>query len=342
LKNTNTFQNDIINICDKDFEAVALALFRHQAVYNLVYNEYINYLGIVPSKITQLSQIPFLPISFFKNHVVKTCYFEPSAVFESSGTTQAQTSRHYVKDLDWYKKVSQHIFEQQYGSLTHFHILALLPSYLERQNSSLVYMVEYFIAQSGSQYSGFYLNNTVELLENLHQLAVGPKPFNQSVVLWGVTFALLDLVEAGHDLSFLQNIPELIVMETGGMKGRRQELLRDEVHQILTTALGLKTIHSEYGMTELLSQAYSKGEGVFSSSPTLRVLLRDINDPFAVYDASACPFRYGGINVVDLANIDSCAFIETQDLGRFASKEGDFEVIGRFDNSDVRGCNLMI
>jgi len=232
------------------------------------------------------------------------------------------------------------IFEQTYGALTDFHLLALLPSYLERNNSSLVYMVQDFIAETKSLASGFFLENTTELLETLKKLAINPD--RRKVILWGVTFALLDLVE-NQNLEFLQEIPNLIVMETGGMKGRRREMLREEIHAILTKAFSVDTIHSEYGMTELLSQSYSQGNGAFETSPTMKILLRDLNDPRSVIDAPADGFRYGGINVVDLANIDSCAFIETQDLGCYVGNDATrFEVIGRFDNSDVRGCNLLI
>jgi len=242
--------------------------------------------------------------------------------------------------LDWYNDISLGIFEQTYGPLTDFHLLALLPSYLERNNSSLVYMVEQFIAQTQSPVSGFFLHNVDELLITLQKLAANPD--GRKVILWGVTFALLDLAELSQDLESLA-VGHLIVMETGGMKGRRREMLREEVHDVLTTAFGVKTIHSEYGMTELLSQSYSKGEGIFKTSATMRILLRDINDPRAVFAVPQSGFRYGGINVIDLANLDSCAFIETQDLGRYASDDAtEFEVIGRFDNSDVRGCNLMI
>jgi hypothetical protein len=251
-----------------------------------------------------------------------------------------------VADLGWYNEISLGIFEQTYGPLTDFHLLALLPSYLERNNSSLVYMVEQFIAQTQSPVSGFFLHNVNELLRTLNKLAANPD--GRKVILWGVTFALLDLAEFRPDFPSLQDLKSLtgeplIVMETGGMKGRRREMLREEVHDVLTTAFGVKTIHSEYGMTELLSQSYSKGDGIFKTSATMRILLRDINDPRTVFASPQSGFRYGGINVIDLANLDSCAFIETQDLGRYASDDAtEFEVIGRFDNSDVRGCNLMI
>lgn len=331
------------NVTPDTFEDVALAVFRWQAVSNFIYREYLSHLRCNPDKVQSLTQIPFMPIGFFKKHTVLTESPVVQTTFESSGTTGAQTSRHHVADLDWYTDISIHIFEQTYGLLSNCHLLALLPSYLERNNSSLVYMVQQFIAQTHSSVSGFFLHNVDELLITLKKLAQNSD--GRTVILWGVTFALLDLAESemSQDLKCLQDIPSLMVMETGGMKGRRREMLREEVHEVLTKAFGVKVIHSEYGMTELLSQSYSKGEGIFDASATMRILLRDINDPRAVYDTPQSGLRYGGINVVDLANLDSCAFIETQDLGRFVGENATrFEVIGRFDNSDVRGCNLLI
>lgn len=298
--------------------------------------------------------MPFMPIGFFKNHAILTGFssdiIQPETItFASSGTTGVLPSHHYVFDADLYKTVSTQIFRQTYGSLAGMPILALLPSYLERNNSSLVYMVQQFMEESGSPLSGFYLNNHDKLTRQLRQLAEQPDP--PRTLLIGVTFGLLDWVESNRDLSFLTMHPNLIVMETGGMKGRRKELLREEVHQLLQQKIGVSAIHSEYGMTELLSQAYSTGAGIFRPSPTLRVYLRDINDPFHLYadaptdthETTPGTRRTGGINVIDLANLDSCAFIETQDLGQYADNEsGQFSVIGRFDNSDVRGCNLMI
>lgn len=327
------------------FEAVALEVFHYQVVHNPIYQKYIKYLRINPQKISSLAEIPFMPIGFFKHHSILTNSPIVQTTFESSGTTRTQTSRHHVADLDWYNEISLGIFEQTYGSLTDFHLLALLPSYLERNNSSLVYMVQQFIDKTQSPVSGFFLHNVDELLTTLQKLAANPD--GRKVILWGVTFALLDLAESEDlkrmSVGHLQNLPGMIVMETGGMKGRRREMLREEVHEVLTKAFGVQTIHSEYGMTELLSQSYSKGEGIFKTSDTMRILLRDINDPRSVFATPQSGLRYGGINVIDLANLDSCAFIETQDLGRFANDDvTEFEVIGRFDNSDVRGCNLLI
>jgi hypothetical protein len=330
------------------FEELALEIFRFQAAANPVYNEYLGFLRVDPQKINRLEKIPFLPIQFFKYHKVITDHAPTQMIFESSGTTQQNTSKHYVSDLPFYEHISQKIFEQFYGPITDYHILALLPSYLERNNSSLVYMVQSFIYRSYSRESGFYLNNTAEMLEKLHQLSENSQT-SRKVLLIGVTFALLDLVENEKDLGFLQNFKDkFIVMETGGMKGRRKELLREEVHEILTSHLPIKQVHSEYGMTELLSQGYSKGEGVFELPNTMKILLREINDPFKIIPSQ---FRSdiekettirGGINVIDLANIDSCSFIETQDLGAYQVNSQQFSIIGRFDNSDIRGCNLLV
>ncbi|QJW88281.1 acyl transferase [Spirosoma taeanense] len=333
-----------INLDRNKFESLALDVFRYQAAWNPVYRAYLRHLNVSAEHVTDLRRVPFMPIGFFKTQTVLTgsgtnaSALSDTLTFASSGTTGEQTSRHLVPDPNLYDAVSTRTFEQTYGPLQNFHILALLPSYLERNNSSLVYMVQRFIAQTNSNQSDFFLHNHDELTGRLRQLT--QQPDGRQILLIGVTFGLLDWAESGRELSFLKQNPSLIVMETGGMKGRRKELLRDEVHAILTSRLGVDAIHSEYGMTELLSQAYSQGEGIFQPSATLRVFLRDINDPFFLYpDAYE---RTGGINVVDLANLDSCSFIETQDLGQFVGAAGSFRVIGRFDNSDVRGCNLMV
>ena len=342
----------ILTVDAESFEPLALAVFRYQAAYNPIYRQYLHYLNVQPMQLTDLSRVPFMPIGFFKNHTILTGLdssqkaVEESLTFASSGTTGTDTSRHLVPDPDLYDAVSTRIFEQTYGPLRGFHILALLPSYLERNNSSLVYMVQRFMDQTGSARTGhsgtnFFLDNLDELTGRLRHLTAHPD--GKRVLLIGVTFALLNWAESGHDLHFLADNPDLIVMETGGMKGRRKELLREEVHELLTGRLGVSAIHSEYGMTELLSQAYSAGEGVFRPGSTLRVFLRDINDPFQpIAPRQTGERRTGGINVVDLANLDSCSFIETQDLGQHVGEDGNFRVIGRFDNSDVRGCNLLV
>ncbi len=298
-----------------------------------------------------------MPIGFFKSHTVLTGIdwtkntTKDTLTFASSGTTAEKsqlTSQHLVPDSALYDAISTRIFEQAYGPLQGMQILALLPSYLERNNSSLVYMVQRFMARSaplpaingqpsGSE-DGFFLHNHAALTNRLKQLA--RQSDQQKILLIGVTFGLLDWAESAQDLTFLGDLPQLVVMETGGMKGRRKELLREEVHDILTDRMGVQTIHSEYGMTELLSQAYSTGGGVFQPGSTMRIVLRDVNDPFHLYRRDYT--RTGGINVVDLANLDSCSFIETQDLGQYVGAGESFRVIGRFDNSDIRGCNLMI
>jgi phenylacetate-coenzyme A ligase PaaK-like adenylate-forming protein len=334
-------RRQITDLNPSDFELLALRIFQYQAKNNPVYKEYISHLPIQPDQVTKLTEIPFLPIQFFKHHVIRSGNPpEPTVIFESSGTTGIATSRHALYDASLYKSVSTRIFEQNYGHLEDFHMLVLLPSYLERNNSSLVYMMQHFIDQASSRLSGFYLHNTNEMIEQLKKLAENPD--GRGILLMGVTFALLDLAESTIDLSFLKNIPNLKVMDTGGMKGRRQELLREEVHDILTSNFGVSEIHSEYGMTELLSQSYSQGNGLFYPGATMRILLRDVNDPFSVYDHNLGGSKTGGINVIDLANLDSCSFIETQDLGRFGSESGTFYVMGRFDNSDIRGCNLLV
>ncbi len=311
------------------FEKKALELFRFQASANQIYRKYLEFLRVDPAKVSSLVQIPFLPVEFFKSHTVSCVTGAPEVLFESSGTTGQIRSRHYVYDTAFYQNVAQHIFETQYGPLSGFHILALLPSYLERTGSSLVYMVEHFIRQSGSAESGFYLYDQQKLVSTIEILSRQ----NKKVLLIGVTFALLDLAEHYGD----RNWSNVIVMETGGMKGRRAELLREEVHAILMQSFQLPAVHSEYGMTELLSQAYSTGDGIFQMPDTLRILIRDINDPFTIYSQP----RNGGINIIDLANVDSCAFIETKDIG-IAFPDNRFRVLGRFDNSDIRGCNLLV
>jgi hypothetical protein len=347
----NTLRQQIIELKPEGFTDLALQIFRFQASHNPVYSQYLSNLKTDITQVRQLTEIPFLPIQFFKHHPIETSQLPaPVVTFESSGTTQTKelrstgaeivTSRHSLFDETLYTSVSTRIFEQQYGPLNNYHILALLPSYLERNNSSLVYMLDHFIKTTDSDYSGFYLNNTAEMLERLRYLSANPD--GRKILLMGVTFALLDLAESGADLSFLPDMKEMTIMDTGGMKGRRKELLREEVHDILTSRFVAESIHSEYGMTELLSQGYSTGEGVFTPGYTMQVLLRDVNDPFSVYDHNLASSKTGGINVIDLANIDTCSFIETQDLGRFGTEPHSFYVMGRFDNSDIRGCNLMV
>lgn len=320
--------DSIFNInSSEEFKKKALEVFKFQFENNRVYRSYCDLLYKHPSDINDISDIPFLPISFFKTHKVISSEATPEILFSSSGTTGAVTSKHFVTDLDIYKSSFQKAFQYFYGDIDDYIILALLPSYLEREGSSLIYMADDFIKNSRHSESGFYLNQFDVLSEKLKALDTSGK----KVLLLGVSFALLDLAER-YKLS-LQNT---IVIETGGMKGRRKELIRNELHTILTNAFSVSEIHSEYGMTELLSQAYSKGNGIFKCPPWMKVLSRDPEDALSIVEGQT-----GGINVIDLANVNSCSFIATQDLGKVYD-DGSFEIIGRFDNSDIRGCNLMI
>jgi len=310
-------------------EAFTLELFQFQAEHNVVYKTYLKALKRDVQQIKRLEDIPFLPISFFKNHSVKSWDFEAEVVFSSSGTTGVERSQHFLQQSTLYDQVCEQLFESSYGTVSDWVILALLPAYLERDGSSLIHMVDFLIRKSGHEESGFFLYDTTLLRQRYLQA----KAAGKKVLLLGVSFALLDLAESNS----IQLKPEDVVMETGGMKGRRKELVREELHAILCAGLGSARIHSEYGMTELLSQAYSQGEGIYQAAPWMKVLIRDINDPFRYLENG----RTGGINIVDLANIDSCAFLQTQDLGR-KSTENTFEVLGRFDHSDLRGCNLLV
>jgi len=313
--------------------AVALRLFQYQAVHCPPYRAYLAALGCTPMEVRQLTNIPFLPIEFFKTQNVRTEpeAWEPQELFLSSGTTLQQRSQHQVRDPQLYRQNAARIFEQYYGPLTSWAFLALLPSYLEQGHSSLVAMVDYFAKQSGQTQPAFFLHDHAALLQALRDVK---QEASRRVMLFGVSYALLDLAAEVGAAPELQN---LTVLETGGMKGRRREMIREELHQELQQAFGPAGIHSEYGMTELLSQAYSLGDGRFHAPPQLRVLLRDPADPFSVSESRPD----GALNVIDLANVDSCAFIETKDLARL-HPDGSFEVLGRMDNSDVRGCNQMV
>jgi len=313
---------------DKEFAAAALRVFQHQAGHCRVYHEFISGLKINPANISSVDQIPFLPIEFFKTHQVISTTHPVQVTFTSSGTTGVVTSSHYVTDVSWYEESFHRAFELFYGDIKTYTILALLPSYLEREGSSLIYMANDLIKQSDNPDSGFFLYNHDELEKQLIKQQQAKKP----TLLIGVTFALLDFIEQ-HRINF----PELIVMETGGMKGRRKEMIREELHDSLCKGFGVDAIHSEYGMTELLSQAYSKGNGIFNCPPWMRIITRDTNDPMSILTDN----KAGGINVIDLANVNSCSFIATQDLGKVYA-DGSFEVLGRFDNADIRGCNLLI
>lgn len=321
-------QNDIFHIHSaQDFEQQAIAVFRHQFEQNAVYRSFCDLLYIHPADVTSVEEIPFLPIQFFKTHSVVSCNKEPEIVFSSSGTTGLTTSKHNVIDVSWYEASFTQAFQKFYGDISQYTVLALLPSYLEREGSSLIYMVDRWIQSSNKAQSGFYLNDLNGLATTLKAL----DSQGEKVLLIGVSFALLDLVEQE---SF--SLSNTIIMETGGMKGRRKELIRDELHSILKKGFGVSTIHSEYGMTELLSQAYSLGDGLFTCPPWMKILARDTEDPFQILQNS----KTGGLNIIDLANYNSCSFIATQDLGK-VYLDGSFEVLGRFDHSDIRGCNLM-
>jgi len=308
---------------------IALRLFRYQANYNPVYASYLQHLRVNANAIGKVNEIPFLPISFFKSKILKTGQWREELYFNSSGTTGSSTSTHYIADLNFYLNHAQRCFEHFFGPLNQYAIFALMPSYLERENSSLIAMMRSFIEKSKSEFSGFYLYEHDKLL---HDIETCRKVGNKKVLLWGVSFALLDLAEKFHpDLS------DCIVFETGGMKGRRKEVTRMELHQDLKANFNLDRIYSEYGMTELLSQAYSRGGDQFYPSPWMKVIVREVVDPFEKGQIN----RTGGLNIIDLANIHSVAFIETEDSGKVFA-DGSFEVMGRIDNTDIRGCNLLV
>ena len=321
--------HDIFTISNqKQFDKIALKVFRFQYENNLVYREFCNFLKTDVQKVKSIEQIPFLPIQFFKSHSVISSTNPIETTFTSSGTTGMITSKHLVTDLGIYEESYRKGFSQFYGNIEDYVVVALLPSYLEREGSSLIHMVDDLIQLSNQVESGFYLHNYEELIAKLIQLDHA----GQNVILIGVTYALLDLVEK-HSFQ-LENT---IIMETGGMKGKRKEMIREELHQELCNGFGVKSIHSEYGMTELLSQAYSLGEGIFECPSWMQILVRDTEDALSYVREG----KTGGINVIDLANINSCSFIATQDLGK-KYPNGSFEILGRFDHSDIRGCNLMV
>lgn len=312
---------------------MALELFQFQYSNNTVYREYTNSLRIDPETVDAITKIPFLPIQFFKNKSIKTTEFEPETIFTSSGTTATINSHHFVKDLELYKKSFTKCFELFYGPENEWCIIGLLPSYLERKNSSLITMTEELIKRSGHSLSGFYLNDH----EKLYHTLLHNEILKQPTLLIGVTFALIDFTD-----KYSMRLSNTIVMETGGMKGRREELTREEVHTILKTKLNIKQVHSEYGMTEILSQAYSREKGLFKCPPWMKVLIRSEDDPLCIHTPALSTQRIesGIINIIDLANIYSCAFIATDDMGKLYHN-GSFEVLGRCDNSDIRGCSLL-
>ncbi|WP_372916786.1 acyl transferase [Salegentibacter sp.] len=313
---------------ETEFRGLALRVFKFQYQNNKVYKQFCELLNKNPNNVSSLQEIPFLPIEFFKSHKIVSTQNSPEIIFTSSGTTGNQTSKHYVTDLSLYEKSFLTAFERFYGKPEEMVILALLPSYLERTGSSLIFMADALIKKSKQAESGFYLHN----LDDLHKTLEKTEKAGKKTLLIGVSFALLDLVER-----YKFNLKNTIVMETGGMKGRRKEMIRTELHEILFKGFGVSVIHSEYGMTELLSQAYSYGEGIFECPPWMKILIRDSEDALSLLPLN----KTGGINVIDLANFNSCSFIATQDLGRNKAR-GKTEILGRFDHSDIRGCNLLI
>ena len=318
----------IFTCTPETFDALVLEIFRFQFANNPVYKTFSEKLGRTPDVVNTIDKIPFLPVELFKTHKIYASDKEPEIIFTSSGTTGAITSQHAVAETLLYRKSFSTCFRKFYGEANEWIILALLPSYLEREGSSLVYMADHLIRESGNPESGFYLHDYKGLSEKLQRLNVEGK----KVLLLGVTYALLDLAE-NHPVK-LENT---IIMETGGMKGKRKEMIREELHDKLKNAFHVSEIHSEYGMTELLSQAYSKGNGIFNCPPWMKIKIREMNDPFSLAEKG----KTGGVNIIDLANLYSCSFISTSDLGKIHADES-FEILGRFDDSDVRGCNLMV
>ena len=319
----------IFNIkTEQDFKDVTFDVFKYQYNNNDIYKQYVQLIACNPKKVTNIIDIPFLPIEFYKGKKIISGKNEVETTFLSSGTTGMVQSKHYVTDLELYKESFIKSFNIFYGKPENFIILALLPNYLEKGGSSLVYMVNELINQSNNVHSGFYLNNYDELLDKIIEL----KSVKKKVLLIGVSYALLDLPVVDSDI-----FKNIIVMETGGMKGKRKEMTKKELHEALQEKFKVSNIHSEYGMTELLSQAYSHGQGIFETPPWMKILIRDTYDPYS----NLANGKSGGINVIDLANLNSCSFIETKDIGKL-HENSQFEVLGRFDNSDIRGCNLLI
>jgi len=321
MKDFKSFQKKVKNLTNQDFVPLAIELFHFQAINNPVYAKYLGFLDIDHQEIHSIGEIPFLPISFFKHHVIKTGKWDEKVIFESSGTTSNNKSKHHIRDINFYHQHAKSLFQSEFGNLSGYLILALLPSY--SYGSSLVSMVSHFITHS-KKGSGFYLDNYEELKKVIERNQ------DQKIILWGVTFALLEFAKYGTDLN------KSVLIETGGMKGRGNDLVREDLYNQLRKAFNLESIYSEYGMTELLSQSYAVN-GSFKNSNSMRIIIREVNDPFEF----APPGKTGGVSIIDLANVHSCAFIETQDLGRITS-ENTFEIVGRFDNSDVRGCNLLL
>lgn len=310
------------------FEELALHVFRYQAARNPIYTQFLQLIGVDQAQVQQLADIPCLPIQLFKQYPLQSGDWEPERTFTSSGTTGQITSRHLLRDGAFYRTNARRSFAHFYGPLEEYTLLALLPSYLERSGSSLIFMAQDFIEQTGDENSGFFLSDVEALLTSIERA----RSAGRKIILLGVSFALLDLAE-----QYPQDLSDVMVMETGGMKGRRKEITREELHGILKAAFHLKEVHSEYGMTELLSQAYSRGKGLFYPAPSMQILIREVTDPRA-----RRPYgRSGAIDIIDLANLDTISFIATEDLGK-QYPDGSFEILGRLDAGDIRGCNLMI
>lgn len=324
MENVNLFNNH----SPEEFEKLSLLIFQKQYLQIPVYRSFVDALNINPQEVLKIEEIPFMPIEFFKDYTVLAENEDAELIFKSSGTTGMQRSQHFVKSAKVYEESFIKGFEYFYGSISDYIFLALLPSYLENGDSSLVYMADHLIKLSKHKDSGFYLNDYSQIVDKLNQLNGSDK----KVMLLGVSYALLDLVELENF-----NLPSLTIMETGGMKGRRKEMVREELHETISNGFGVNKIHSEYGMTELLSQAYSKGDGVFSCPPWMKILIRDVNDPLSLLEDG----KSGAINIIDLANIHSVSFLATKDLGKITAPN-KFQILGRFDNSDIRGCNLLI
>ncbi|MCP9751096.1 acyl transferase [Ferruginibacter sp. HRS2-29] len=334
MPHPNSIRTDIFNTDSAAFEETALRVFLYQYEHTAFYRTYCNTIRIDPVRVDSLEKIPFLPIQFFKSATITSGDFVPQVIFESSGTTGSVNSRHLLKDTGFYEESFLKTFGLFYGDIQDWCIIGLLPSYLERKSSSLVYMVNELIRRSGHASAGFYLYEH----QQLHDTLLANETAGQKTLLIGVTYALLDFAA-----SYRMQLNHTVVMETGGMKGRREELTRAEVQGILKDKLGLKKVHSEYGMTELLSQAYSLGEGIFQCPPWMKVLLRAEDDPFEITipEKMLVESKGGVTNIIDLANLYSCSFIATDDIGKLYSN-GHFEILGRLDNSDIRGCGLMI
>lgn len=328
-KNNNYFinSNAIWDIDIYSFENLCEKLFHLHYYNNKIYQQFCNYINKIPGKVASIEKIPFLPVGFFKSHVIniKEKY---DLVFQSSGTTGTERSKHYIFDKNIYENSFLKSFNLFFGEPSQYAILGLLPSYSEHPNSSLIYMVQNLMNKSKNKDNGFYVYNIAKLAEDIEKL----QNFNQKVILFGVSFALLDFAE-----QYKINFPELIIIETGGMKGGRKEITREELYKTIMDSTGVKQVYSEYGMTELCSQAYAKKNGMFQTPPWMKILIRDSNDPFAYLETN----KIGGLNIIDLANIYSCPFIATDDLGKI-NAEGSFEVLGRLDYSEIRGCSTMI